>query len=72
MRKEWRLVCKAGPLGIFWTVWKARNDAVFRDEVLSIQKFEYSFVNLLWSETKLFIEGGPTILVKFIDWVGVN
>ena len=36
-------------LCIFWTVWKARNDIVFRDEVLSMQ-----FVYLFWSETKVF------------------
>ena len=27
----------------FWTVWKTRNDIVFRDEVLSIQTLKVSF-----------------------------
>ena len=35
------------PLCIFWTVWKARNNVVFRDEVLFIQKLKSFFVNLL-------------------------
>ena len=35
---------------------------VFRDEVLSIQKLKFSFVNLLWSETSLFIEDGPLMM----------
>ena len=56
MRKGWRLVWKARPLCIFWMVWKARNDVVFGNEVLSIQKLKIFFVNLLWSETKLSIE----------------
>ena len=49
---------KASPLCIFWLVWKARND-VFRDDVLSIQKLKFSFVNLLLSETNLIMEDGP-------------
>ena len=72
VRKGWRLVWKVGPLCIFWSVWKARNGIVFRDEALSIQKLMFSFVNLLWSETNLFLEDGPTTLVRFIDWMGVN
>ena len=42
------------PLCIFWSVWKARNDIVFRDEVLSIQRLKSSFVHLFWSETKVY------------------
>ena len=72
VRKGWRIVWTAGPLCIFWTVWNARNGIVCRDEVLSIQKLKSSFVNLLFSEIKWFIEDGPTILVQFIDWVGVT
>ena len=34
---------------------KARNDIVFRDEVLSMQNVKYLFAHLLWSETKLFL-----------------
>ena len=49
---------------------KAMNDIVLRDEVFSLQKVKYFFVNLLWSETKLFFVDGPTTLVNFIYWVG--
>ena len=66
------IVWKVGPLRIFWMVRKARNSIVFRDDILSIQRLKFCFVNLLWSETKLSIEGGPTTLVQFIDWVGSN
>ena len=48
MRKRWRSVWKAGPLCIFWAVWKAKNNIVFKNEVLSIQKLNFSFVNILW------------------------
>ena len=41
----------------------------FEDSVLSIQRLKASFVYLLWSETKLFIKGGPLTLIDFIDWV---
>ena len=34
VRKCWRLVWKAGPLCIFWSVWKASNGIVLRDEAL--------------------------------------
>ena len=33
-----RRVLKARPLCIFWAIWKVRNDIVFMDEKLSIQK----------------------------------
>ena len=36
------------------------------------QKLKFSFVNLLWLETNLFIEDGPQTLVQFFDWVGVT
>ena len=36
--KEKRGVWNAGPFCIFWIVWKTRNDIVFRDEVLSMQR----------------------------------
>ena len=54
----------------FWTVWKTRNDIVFRDEVLSIQTLKSLFVHLFWSETKVSIVDGPMTLVHFIDWAG--
>ena len=40
--------------------------------MLSLQKLKFSFVTLLWSETNLFLEDGPTTLVHFIYWVGVK
>ena len=60
----------AGPLCIFWVVWKARNDLIFRDEVLPLQKVKSFFVYLLWPETKMFSVDGPMALVHFFDWVG--
>ena len=54
---------------LFWMVWKTRNRIVFKDDFLSIQKLKYLFHFLLWSETKLSIENGPSTLVGFIDWV---
>ena len=50
-----------GPLCIFWSVWKARNTIVFRNDVLSLQKIKLYFVYLLWSETKLYIVDGPSL-----------
>ena len=67
--KKHKTVWRAGPLCIFWTVWKTRN-ITFEDEMLSIQRLETFFLNSLWSETTLFIKGCPSIFVKFIDWVG--
>ena len=70
LAKDRRKVWKAGPLCIFWSVWKVRNGIVFRDEVLSIQRLKSSFVYLFWSETKVYFVDGPTSLVNFFDWVG--
>ena len=49
--KKHKIVWRAGPLCIFWTVWKTRNRIAFEDEVLSFQRLKNSFLNLLWSET---------------------
>ena len=68
--KKKKEVWKAGPLCIFWTVWKTRNKIAFKDDVLSVQRLKSSFIFFLWSKTKLFIKDGPSTLVGFIDWVG--
>ena len=57
----------AGPLCIFWLVWKARNDIIFRDLHRRLSLF---FVYLLWLETKMFFVDGPIAIVHFFDWVG--
>ena len=68
--KKCKTVSRAGPLCIFWTVWKTGNRIAFEDEVLSIQRLKTSFLNSLWSETNLFIKDDPSTFVEFIDWVG--
>ena len=50
--KRRKIVWRAGPLCIFWTIWKTRNRIAFDDEVLSIQRLKTSFLNSLWSKTK--------------------
>ena len=70
MGKKKKEVWRAGPLCIFWTVWKVRNSIAFEDDVLSIQRLKSLFVFLLSSKIKLFIKYGPSTLVDFIDWVG--
>ena len=59
---------RAGPLFLFWTIWKARNKIAFEDATLSIQKF--SFVYFLKAETTLCIKEGATTLIEFIEWLG--
>ena len=54
---------------IFWSVWKARNGIVFRDEVLFIQRLKSSFVHLFWTETKVyFIDGPQAFFISLIGW----
>ena len=38
--KERKSARKAGPLCLFWAIWKVRNDIVFRNEGLSLQKIQ--------------------------------
>ena len=68
--KKRRTVWKAAPLCLFWSVWKARNNITFDDGVLSLQRLKAFLVFSLWSETKLFMKAGPTMLIDSIDWVG--
>ena len=69
VRKRRKKVWQVAPSCLFWTVWKARNRIVFKEDVLSIHKLKYLFLFLLWSETKLSIENSPSTLDGFIDWV---
>ena len=68
--KERRRAWKVGPLCIFWVIWKTRNNIIFRNEELSLQKIKFSFDHLLWSESKSVLEGGSTTLADFIVWMG--
>ena len=61
---------RAGPLYLFWTISKARNQVVFNEESFSVQREKTSFVFLLWSETKNTIQDSPSNITGFIDWVG--
>ena len=55
LSKDKQRIWKAGPLCILWTVWKARNDIVFRDEVLSIQELKSFFcTSLLFGDQVIF------------------
>ena len=63
-------VWQAGPLGLFWAIWKARNGVPFKDELLSIQRLKTSFVFRLQSETKLSILDSSSTVSGFIDWMG--
>ena len=51
--KRRKKVWQEAPSCLFWTVWKARNRTVFKEDFLSIQKLKYLFLFLLWSETKV-------------------
>ena len=42
--KKHKLIWRAAPLCIFWTVWKTKNSIAFEDEVLSIQRLKTSFI----------------------------
>ena len=39
----------------------------FENEELSNQRLKNSFVCILWSWTKMFVEDGPLTLVSFFD-----
>ena len=41
-KKDWQ----AAPF-LFWTMWKAKNRIVFKDDFLSIKKLKYLFLFLL-------------------------
>ena len=69
MGKKQKKVWSAGPLCIFWTVWKTRNRIAFDDHVLSIQRLKSVFVCFIWLETKLFIDDRSLILVSFFYWL---
>ena len=65
-----RKVWKAGPLCLFWMVWKARNRIAFEGEELSIQRLKSSFVSCLWLEAKGCLDDAPLTLFGLLDWSG--
>ena len=42
---------------------------MFDSEVFSFQRLKRDFVCFLWSESKLFIDDFPLILVSFFEWL---
>ena len=68
-RKE---VWKAGPLCIFWTIWKARNKLAFEDANLYIQTLKSSFMYSLWVEIRMCIKEGPSMLMTSLSGWGPN
>ncbi|KAJ9707665.1 hypothetical protein PVL29_002622 [Vitis rotundifolia] len=64
-KKAWQMA----PLCIFWTVWKERNLLAFGNEVLSLQRLNYSFICNLWSWVRVFIALSPHSLVSFFEWL---
>ena len=60
---------KAGASCLFWSVLKARNEIVFRYDMLSIQWLKMIFFFLLWSKAKLSLSNGLLTIAEFIDWV---
>lgn len=67
--KENKKIWRAGPFCIFWVIW-TRNDILFRDEVLCIQRLNSSFVHISYrwrpSFLFLFFMDGSTTLVDFL------
>ena len=70
MGKSHKKAWQAGPLCIFWTMWKERNLIVFDNEELSIQILKNSFLCNLWSWSRVSVDMCPVSLVSFIDWLG--
>ena len=68
--KKRRKVWKAGPLCLFWIVWKVKNRIAFEEEELSIQRLKSLFVSYLWSEAKGYLDDVPLTLFSFLDWLG--
>ena len=66
MGKACKKVWQAGPLCIFWTVWKERNLLSFDNEELSIQRLKNSFVCNLWSWFRVSVDMNHFSLVSFM------
>ena len=60
-------VWQATPLCLFWTVWKAKNNIAFDDEVFSIRKLKRDFVCFLWVDSKLFLDDCPVF--SWFSWM---
>ena len=67
--KKGKDVWRAGPLCLFWTIWKTRNKIAFEDAMLSIQKLKSSFVYFLRVETTLCIKEDLRTHIEFIEWL---
>ena len=70
--KKHMKVWRAGPLCLFWIIWKARTRIAFKGEELSIQSLKSSFVCFLWSEAKGCIDDIPFKSFSFLDWLGLR
>ena len=66
--KAWRAV----PSYIFWTIWKDRNRRYFGSDELSDQRLKSLFLNNFSMWVRVYIGGGYTHLIDFIEWLGIG
>ena len=66
--KAWR----AAPTCIFWTLWKERNRRFFDNAELLDQRLKSLFLNNFCMWLRVYIDGGYTNLIDFIEWLGIG
>ena len=68
--KKRKKIWLAAPLCLFWTLWRARNRLVFKNEGTSDQKIKANFVFNLWAWANLYSADNTNSVVDFLTWLG--
>ena len=55
-RNEWKRVWLARPLCVLWLIWKARNNFVFRNEIVytKVKSFFFLYISSLAGDQKVW------------------
>ena len=56
----------AVPLCIFWTIWLERNQLVFDDVIILINRMKSTFLCNIWSSVNLHSVERPRSLIDFL------
>ena len=70
MGKKHKKIWMAAPLCLFWTLWRARNRLVFKNEVTSAQRIKANFVTNLWTWVNLYCVDNMNSVLDFLTWLG--
>ena len=53
-------------------MWQERNRRAFDDKENFVHRIKLNFFCSLWAWSLVYMRQGPSLVVDFVDWIGVG